>query len=413
MKLYADVEIVNRSLACHGQKGMGKKVKSHLAIGKKPLDGGKFEVFLMVTNSQNKQGVKYLIQNNIEQVFTRLVNEGKTTIRLKEPNHDIAVKGDPIEVKGFLSMLKKVLSGKGLEKLTLSSLQPLSNKQLSGPKRKLMVSKRSEYPVKEGFPQTLTKIKIINIRLAKIEGRILKLVNLVVLDMSGNEIESVPEDFESLHSLTELSLADNKLTTLSRGFCTGKMTKTLKLLNLSGNQMKLLPNHICQLSQLVTLNVDSNQLSLLPPSIGKLSNLKHFTASKNLIKILPGGFSALRLDTLELSSNPFDEPVSRVISNKLQPVSTLLEIAAKAIVRQKIRVDPEDIFPQLMAYLNSCMYCPCKQPVWNNCARALVKLQLSRVSSSVSCEGLNEVAMDASLCSSKCLKLFQNNPFAF
>ena len=39
------------------------------------------------------QGCKYLIQNNISAVFTKLVNEGKTTIRLKEPEHDLCIKG--------------------------------------------------------------------------------------------------------------------------------------------------------------------------------------------------------------------------------------------------------------------------------------------------------------------------------
>ena len=34
---------------------MGKKVRSHLAIGKKPLPDGKHELFIMVTNAQNKQ----------------------------------------------------------------------------------------------------------------------------------------------------------------------------------------------------------------------------------------------------------------------------------------------------------------------------------------------------------------------
>jgi len=316
-------------------------------------------------------------------------------------------------VKGFLSVLKKVLSGQGIEKLTLSSLQPLSNKQLSGPKKKLTVGKRSEYPVKDGFPQTLTCIKIGGIRLAKIDSRIMNLVNLVELDMSNNEIEIIPENFDSLHSLRELNLSGNKLATLSRGFCTGKMTQTLKLLNVSGNQIKLLPIQICQLSRLVTLNLDLNQLPVLPPSIGKLSQLKHFSASGNLIKILPGSFASLRLDSLELSGNPIAEPETKVISNKLEAVSSLLEIIARNIVKNKIKVSPDDIFPRLMAYLDSCMFCPCKEPVWNNCARALVKLQLGRVSHSVSCEGLAEVAMDASLCSVKCLTLFQNNPFAF
>ncbi|XP_023348251.1 leucine-rich repeat protein 1 [Eurytemora carolleeae] len=413
MKLYAEVEVVNRSLACHNMKGIGKKVRSHLAIGKKPLPDGKHELFIMITNAQNKQGTKYMIMNNIQTVFTKLINEGKTTIRLKEPDHDICIKGDVIEVKSFLSVLKKVLTGQDVEKLTLSSLQPLSSKQISGPKRRLHVTKRGDYPVKEGFPQTLTSVRINDIRLARIDSRLLKLVNLTELDMAGNEIELVPDNFDSLPSLTQLNLADNQISSLPRGFCTGLMAKSLKLLNLNGNKIKLLPNYFCQLRTLVTLSLNKNELTLLPPSLGKLRLLKHLSVCDNHLKILPGSFSSLRLDSLELSNNPMDEASTRVLSNKLEPVSSLLEISASTVVKLRINYDPEDLFPQLLAYLDSGMHCPCSKPVWNNVARALVKLSLSRVSSTFSCDGLNEVCMDASLCSSRCLNLFMNNPFAF
>jgi hypothetical protein len=56
-------------------------VKSHVAIGRKPLGEGKSEVFLMISNAQHKQGLKYLLMDNVETVFTKLVHEGRTTIR--------------------------------------------------------------------------------------------------------------------------------------------------------------------------------------------------------------------------------------------------------------------------------------------------------------------------------------------
>ena len=46
-----------------------------------------------------------------------------------------------------------------------------------------------------------------------------------------------------------------------------------------------------------------------------------------------------------------DEASTRVLSNKLEPVSTLLEISANTVVKLKINYDPEDLFPQLLAYL--------------------------------------------------------------
>jgi len=413
MKLYADVDIVNRRLASHGMKGNNKRVKSHIALGKKVIGEGKLELFIMVTNAQNKQGTKYPIQKNIDQVFTKLVNEGKTTIRFKEPEHDLCIKGDPIEVKSFLSVLKKVLNGKEIDKLSLSALQPLSNKQITGPKRKLTVSKRGDYPVKEGFVQTLTHVKINGIRLAKIDSRILKLVNLIELDMEDNEVETLPENWNCVTSLATLILTNNRISTIARGFCFGQMTKTLQCLNLSFNKIKLVPNVLCRLSELVSLNLNNNELTQLPPSLGKLSKLKYLAASNNFITFLPGSVVALRLESLELSNNDLDNADSRIICNKLEAVSSLMEISGRTVVKLKVPYTDEDILPHVQRYLESVMFCPCNQPVWNNVARAMVKVQLDRIAKSVSCDGLKEVIIDASFCSTRCLTTFMNNPFAF
>ena len=39
------------------------------------------QVFLMLSNLSNKAGVKYLIKNNVGNLFTRMIGEGKATIR--------------------------------------------------------------------------------------------------------------------------------------------------------------------------------------------------------------------------------------------------------------------------------------------------------------------------------------------
>ena len=76
----------------------------------------------------------------------------------------------------------------------------------------------------------------------------LRLRNLTELDLSGNEIETFPEDMSALCSLQELILADNRLTGLPRGLCySGHLANSLRLLNLAGNRIKLLPNYACQL----------------------------------------------------------------------------------------------------------------------------------------------------------------------
>ena len=112
MRLHAEVDVVNRQnlclflnvfsigdndrqLAAQGMKKSGKRSKSQLAIGRKPLaEGGQEvfssspylvslsdQVFLMLSNLSNKAGVKYLIKDNVGNLFTRMIGEGKATIR--------------------------------------------------------------------------------------------------------------------------------------------------------------------------------------------------------------------------------------------------------------------------------------------------------------------------------------------
>lgn len=92
----------------------------------------------MLSNNSNKQGVKYLIRNNVTNMFTKMISEGKATIRFSEPAHDLLVHcGDVVQLKSFLMVLKKVMDGKEGTNLTLSALQPVSSKQIEGPKKKL------------------------------------------------------------------------------------------------------------------------------------------------------------------------------------------------------------------------------------------------------------------------------------
>ena len=294
MRIHAEVDVVNRQLATHGLKKNGKKLKSHLAIGKKPLAEGNSEVFLMLSNNNNKQGVKYLIKNNIETMFTKMINEGKSTIRFKDPPHDLCIKcDDKLQLKSFLMIVKKVMDGKGTENLTLSALQPVSTKQLEGPKKKLSVQKRGDYP-RDGFPGTLQHLQVSGVRLARVDNRMMKLRNLVKLDLSGNEITSLPDNWDLLDLLSDLDLSDNQLEKLPRHFCVGSLATSLKQLNLSANKLVLLPNYFCNLKQLISVNLNKNNLKALPPSIGKLSNLKHLQAADNHIQVLPGSFSRLR-----------------------------------------------------------------------------------------------------------------------
>ena len=124
--------------------------------------------------------------------------------------------------------------------------------------------------------------------------------------------------------------------------------------------------------------------------------------------------SICRLETLELSGNNFDPATEpRTLRDRLEPVSSLLELAAVHLVTHNVQVGADDVHTALLQYLDSGMRCLCSKPVWTNVAVALVSLDLGKVASQISIGGLDSVCIEAQLCSQKCLQLFMKNPYAF
>ena len=90
------------------------------------------------------------------------------------------------------------------------------------------------------------------------------------LDLSHNELTSLPEWIHQLSNLERLHLNHNQLTSLPRSI--GQLSK-LKKLNLDHNQLTSLPESIGQLSHLKFLTLRHNGLTSLPESVGQLSSL--------------------------------------------------------------------------------------------------------------------------------------------
>ncbi|MFX0094916.1 MAG: leucine-rich repeat domain-containing protein [Candidatus Hodarchaeota archaeon] len=78
-----------------------------------------------------------------------------------------------------------------------------------------------------------------------------------------------------------------------------------KILDLSGNQLQSLPENIGCLRNLYTLNLGRNQLRSLPESLGQLHNLHTLHLSENLLKTVPDTLDQLHpLHILDLGDNP-------------------------------------------------------------------------------------------------------------
>ena len=148
---------------------------------------------------------------------------------------------------------------------------------------------------------------------------------LEILDISGNQFTSLPDDFHRLHKLKVLFCSDNQFTALPEvlGRCVSltmvgfrnnqirevsaaSLPPNLRWLILTGNQIETLPAELGQRPLLQKLMVAGNRLKTLPAEMAACENLQLVRIAANQLEVLPGWLLGLpRLSWLSYSGNPF------------------------------------------------------------------------------------------------------------
>lgn len=329
-----NVEVHSRLSCPSNYAGRRKAQRSCLAVGKQSKENN--ELHILLQTLQNKQGTKYKVKNNIEKIFTKFIDSGKATIRIINPPHDLIIQCDAIQLKSFIHVLKL-----GISKKIDPSILPvliLKNKDvLSMPKTRVVIKKNSDYPVLQGFPRTTEELQVSELERKSFDRQILKLQSLRVLNLSKNQISTLPKELGSLPNLRELILSQNALGKA----CLSKWTwldgesieRNLQLLDISSNSLNTLPNQIGKLRALVTLKVNQNSLTNLPQSIGNLFNLRYLDISENNLICLPGTMKNLRLGALDISSNTFTSTITSPICKIGVP--SLVEVSARLVLKMR------------------------------------------------------------------------------
>jgi Leucine-rich repeat (LRR) protein len=125
---------------------------------------------------------------------------------------------------------------------------------------------------------------------------IANLINLTYLDLTHNQIKIIPESIQKLTKLSVLKLTDNELTTL--------------------------PNTIFQLTKLEKLYINKNRLVNINPNINSLTNLTELSLEHNKLKNLPNELYELtNLNMLNVSYNQLHS-----LSSNIQNLNLLLTL---------------------------------------------------------------------------------------
>ncbi|XP_053783485.1 leucine-rich repeat protein 1 isoform X5 [Desmodus rotundus] len=107
MKLHCEAEVVSRRLPALGLRSRGRGVRAVVSLCRpaphgqprpRAADprGGRGPACLLVSTLKDRRGTRYELKENIEQLFTKFVDEGKATVQLKEPPVDICLSKDSI-----------------------------------------------------------------------------------------------------------------------------------------------------------------------------------------------------------------------------------------------------------------------------------------------------------------------------
>lgn len=157
MKLLCQTSVLNRLNQVNSKT---RFTKSTVVLAIHPPNSEKSELFILLFTPTNKTGQRYKVKDNIRKIFTKCISDGKITISVNMPEHDILIKSEPAQLKFFLKTLGLGLEGKHKhERIGLSSISCTAAPSSMHPKTKLTILNKSDFPMK-GLPKTLTSLKV-------------------------------------------------------------------------------------------------------------------------------------------------------------------------------------------------------------------------------------------------------------
>ena len=128
-------------------------------------------------------------------------------------------------------------------------------------------------------------------------------LGILTLDLSHNNLTTLPKSIGLLSGLRELNVACNNITSIDAdGIAKLKQLRTLKL---NGNAISSLPSSIGQCKALETLVVSENKLSQVPAVLADCSSLRIIKLQHNIISELPLELHRLAnsIEVLDVSGN--------------------------------------------------------------------------------------------------------------
>lgn len=175
-------------------------------------------------------------------------------------------------------------------------------------------------PLKELPPDfcKLSKLELLHLggtKLTAIPSGISKLTELKWLYLWDTNIGEVPGEIGKLNKLKFISFARTKINRLPKEI--GELI-SLETIHLFGcRELTLLPDEICNLTQLKEIRLEDSSLYELPEQFCTLVNLDYFDISNTMIKKLPVMRKQLKLKYLGIANTVLERIPQEYVNEKL------------------------------------------------------------------------------------------------
>mmetsp|Transcript_27484 Transcript_27484/g.44723 ORF Transcript_27484/g.44723 Transcript_27484/m.44723 type:complete len:337 (+) Transcript_27484:764-1774(+) len=175
--------------------------------------------------------------------------------------------GEKSSKKSFLMKNPSYLSGGASQNEGGEMMRSIPDDVKRSCSQSTLMRDDTEYP--SAKPCALITMRALGIK--EFPAPILLLGNLLEeIDLSRNNIKVLPPSISSLRKLKKLNLAYNKIEVLPNNF---EELQHLEVLNVDVNKMSIFPPQICALSNLKILSFRFNTIKRIPKELNRLSNV--------------------------------------------------------------------------------------------------------------------------------------------
>lgn len=135
----------------------------------------------------------------------------------------------------------------------------------------------------------LQYLSLKNDHIAQIPAAIGNITSLKVLDLSGNDFKLLPPSFINLVNLEELLLNDERYFNFEENIPLLSKLPSLKTLHVENDGLEALPKNISSLVHLESLYLNNNRFRQIPLELNSIKNLRFVDFHDNKYTLPPPG----------------------------------------------------------------------------------------------------------------------------